>query len=45
VRKHITVLGSTKKEPRDGTTTESNKKEFKEGDKVILFNSRVKLFG
>ena len=36
---------STKKELRDGTITESNTKEFKEGDEVLLFNSRVKLFG
>ena len=26
MRKHTTVPGSAKKEPRDGTTTESNKK-------------------
>ena len=26
MRKHTIVLGSTKKGPRDGTTTESNKK-------------------
>ena len=36
---------SIRKEPRDGTITESNTKEFKEGDEVLLFNSRVKLFG
>ena len=44
MRKLTTVLDFTKKGPRDGNHR-IQQKEFKEGDKVILFNSRVKLFG
>ena len=33
-----------KKEPKDGMIIGSSKKEFKEGDKVLLFNFKAKLF-
>jgi len=47
-RKHITTRRSTKKESKGGMTRwhdkRIKKKEFAPGDKVLLFNSRVKLF-
>ena len=39
------MLDFTKKEPRDVMTTESNRNNSRMGDKVLLFKSRVKLFG
>jgi hypothetical protein len=34
----------TKKEPKNAMTRELRRKSFAQGDKVLLFNSRVKLF-
>ena len=36
---------STRRRSKSGTTKRINQKEFKPGDKVLLFNSRIKLFG
>ena len=41
VKKHIIIPRFTRREQRDKRI----KKEFTPGDKVLLFNSRVKLFG
>jgi hypothetical protein len=43
-KKHITIQRFIKRESRDGMTRES-KTKFAPGHKVLLFNSRVKLFG
>ncbi|CAM8908162.1 unnamed protein product [Rhodiola kirilowii] len=40
--KLMRVLEFTRKRQRNGTTI--FRREFKEGDKVLLFNSRLKLF-
>ena len=44
-RKHITIRRSIKKESKRWHDKRIKKKEFAPGDKVLLFNSRVKLFG
>ncbi|CAM8944003.1 unnamed protein product [Rhodiola kirilowii] len=42
--KHMKVLEFTRKRQRNGITRKSFCRELKEGDKVLLFNSRLKLF-
>jgi hypothetical protein len=45
VKKHIIIPKFTRREPRDGMIEGSRRRVHTYGDKVLLFNSRVKLFG
>jgi hypothetical protein len=44
-RRHITKLRFTKERTKSWHDKRIKKKDFNPGDKVLLFNSRVKLFG
>ena len=45
VKKHIIMPRYIRREPRDGMTRGSRRRSSLLEDKVLLFNSRVKLFG
>ena len=45
VKKHIITPKYTRREQKDGMTRGSRRRSSPPGDKVLLFNCRVKLFG